>query len=87
VKGSSGRVERLSVITLRASYASKMFQAFRRGEFGNRTIEEFMSELAEIMNTSPEMLRATYITKTVRSSTLPPGRSSMLHGLTKGPIS
>jgi hypothetical protein len=61
VKGLSGRVERLSVMTLRASYASKMFQAFRRGEFGNRTIEEFMSELAEIMNTSPEMLRATYI--------------------------
>jgi hypothetical protein len=61
VKGLSGRVDRLSVMTLRASYASKMFQAFRRGEFGNITIEEFMSELAEIMNTSPEMLRTTYI--------------------------
>jgi hypothetical protein len=61
VKGLSGRVERLSVMPLRASYASKMFQAFRRGEFGSRTIEEFMFELSEIMNTSPEMLRATYI--------------------------
>jgi hypothetical protein len=51
----------VTVMKLRASYASVMFRAFRRGRFPGQTAEHVLSELAEVMNTSPEMLRTTYI--------------------------
>lgn len=59
--GLSGDLSRVTVMTLRASFASMMFRAFRQGKFPGRSSEEFLSELAEIMNTSTEMLRTTYI--------------------------
>jgi hypothetical protein len=59
--GLSGDLSRVTVMTLRASFASMMFRAFQQGKFPGRCSEEFLSELAEIMNTSTEMLRTTYI--------------------------
>jgi hypothetical protein len=59
--GLSGDLSRVTVMTLRASFASIMFRSFRRGKFPGRSSEEFLSELAEVMNTSTEMLRTTYI--------------------------
>jgi hypothetical protein len=61
VSGLSGDLSRVTIMTVRASYASVMFRAFRRGKIQGLTLEEFMSELSETMNTSPEMLRTTYI--------------------------
>jgi hypothetical protein len=61
VSGLSGDLSRVTVMTVRASYASVMFRAFRRGKIQGLTLEEFLSELSETMNTSPEMLRTTYI--------------------------
>jgi hypothetical protein len=51
----------VTVMTLRASFASVMFHSFRKGKFPGRTSDDFLCELAEIMNTSTEMLRTTYI--------------------------
>jgi hypothetical protein len=61
VSGLKADLSNVTVMTLRASYASVMFRAFRRGRFCGQTAEQFLSELAEAMNTSPEMLRTTYI--------------------------
>jgi hypothetical protein len=59
--GLSKDLSRVEVMTVRASYASVMFQEFRRGKFPNLTAEQFLGDLAETMNTSTEMLRTTYI--------------------------
>jgi hypothetical protein len=48
-------------MTVRASFATVMFRSYRRGKFGDQTSEQFLSYLAEVMNTSVEMLRSTYI--------------------------
>jgi hypothetical protein len=61
LQGLSGDLSRVTVMTVRASFASMMFRSFRKGEFTGRSFEEFLSELAETMNTSVEMLRNTYI--------------------------
>jgi hypothetical protein len=61
VSGLKADLSNVTVMTLRASYASVMFRAFRHGRFPGQTAEQFLSELAEVMNTSPEMLRTTYI--------------------------
>jgi hypothetical protein len=61
VGGLKADISNVTVMTLRASYASVMFRAFRRGRFPGQNAEQFLSELAEVMNTSPEMLRTTYI--------------------------
>jgi hypothetical protein len=61
VSGQKADLSNVTVMTLRASYASVVFRAFRRGRYRGQTAEQFMSELAEVMNTSPEMLRTTYI--------------------------
>jgi hypothetical protein len=61
LQGLSGDLSRVTVMTVRASFASMMFRSFRNGEFSGRCFEEFLSELAETMNTSVEMLRNTYI--------------------------
>jgi hypothetical protein len=60
-RGLSSDISRVTVMTVRASYASVMFRSFRLGKIQGRTLEEFLSELSETMNTSPEMLRTTYI--------------------------
>ena len=54
-------LSRVTVMTLRASYASMMFRSFKKGAFPGQTFEEFLCDLAEVMNTSTEMLRGTYI--------------------------
>jgi hypothetical protein len=59
--GLSGDLSRVTVMTLRASFASIMFRSFQRGRFAGRSLDEFLSELAETMNTSTDMLRTTYI--------------------------
>jgi hypothetical protein len=59
--GLAGDLSRVTVMTVRASYASVMFQSYRRGKFPGLTAEQFLGELAETMNTSIEMLRTTYI--------------------------
>jgi hypothetical protein len=61
VGGLKADLSNVTVMTLRASYASVMFRAYRHGRFPGQTTEQFLSELAEVMNTSPEMLRTTYI--------------------------
>jgi hypothetical protein len=65
VSGVGGLQRDLSFVTpmsLRASYASLLFQAYRDGQVAeDMTTERFLSELAEVMNTSPDMLRTTYI--------------------------
>jgi hypothetical protein len=61
VGGLTGDLSRITVMTVRASFASTMFRSFRRGKFPGRGMEEFLSDLAETMNTSAEMLRTTYI--------------------------
>jgi hypothetical protein len=61
VGGLKADLSNVTVMTLRASYASVMFRAYRHGRFLGQTTEQFLSELAEVMNTSPEMLRTTYI--------------------------
>jgi hypothetical protein len=61
IGGLSEDLSRVTVMTVRASYASVMFQAFRRGKFPGLTAEQFLGDLAETMNTSTEMLRTTYI--------------------------
>jgi hypothetical protein len=59
--GLSGDLSRVTVMTVRASFASMMFRSFRQGSFPGQSCEEFLGELAETMNTSTEMLRNTYI--------------------------
>lgn len=54
-------LSRVTVMTLRASYASMMFRSFKKGAFPGQSFEEFLCDLAEVMNTSTEMLRGTYI--------------------------
>jgi hypothetical protein len=61
VSGLKADLLNVTVMTLRASYASVMFRAFRRGRFPGQTAEQFLSELAEVMKTSPKMRRTTYI--------------------------
>jgi hypothetical protein len=61
VSGLKADLSSVTFMTLRASYASVMFRAFRQGRFPGQTAEQFLSELAEVINTSPEMLRTTYI--------------------------
>jgi hypothetical protein len=56
-----GDLSHVTVMTVRASFASVMFRAFWRGKFAPKTTEEFLDDLAEVMNTSLEMLRTTYI--------------------------
>jgi hypothetical protein len=59
--GLSGDLSRATVMTVRASFASMMFRSFRKGAFPGQSFDEFLCELAEVMNTSTEMLRGTYI--------------------------
>jgi hypothetical protein len=61
VRGLSSDLSRVTVMTVRASYASVMFRSFQSGKFQGLSLEEFLSDLSETMNTSPEMLRTTYI--------------------------
>jgi hypothetical protein len=61
LNGLRGDLSLVTIMTLRASFASVMFRAFRHGKFSPKTTEEFLDELAEVMNTSLEMLRTTYI--------------------------
>jgi hypothetical protein len=61
IGGLRGDLSRVTVMTLRASYASVMFTSFRRGKFPGVTAEQFLADLSETMNTSTEMLRTTYI--------------------------
>jgi hypothetical protein len=55
----------LSAITpmvLRSSFASSVFARYKRGEVGQgQSSEVFLSDLAKLMNTSTEMLSATYM--------------------------
>jgi hypothetical protein len=55
----------LSAITpmvLRSSFASSMFARYKRREVGQgKSSEVFLSDLAKLMNTSTEMLSATYM--------------------------
>jgi hypothetical protein len=55
VSGLRADLSNVTVMTLRASYASVMFRAFCRGRFYGQTAEQLLSELEEVMNTSPEM--------------------------------
>jgi hypothetical protein len=59
--GLSKDLSRVTVMTVRASYASVMFRSFKKGAFPGQSFDEFLCELAEVMNTSTEMLRGTYI--------------------------
>jgi hypothetical protein len=61
IQGLSGDLSRVTVMTVRASFATVMFRAYRNGKFPGQTTEQFLGELAEVMNTSTEMLRTTYI--------------------------
>jgi hypothetical protein len=61
LNGLRGDLSLVTVMTVRASFASVMFRAFRQGKFAPKTTEEFLDDLAEVMNTSLEMLRTTYI--------------------------
>jgi hypothetical protein len=54
-------LSRVTVMTVRASFATVMFRSFRRGKFPDQTSEQFLDSLAGVMNTSMEMLRTTYI--------------------------
>jgi hypothetical protein len=70
VSGLKANLSNVTVMTLRASYESVMFRAFRRGRFPGQTAEQFLSELAEVLNSSPEMLR---------QSTLQPTRGNLMN--------
>jgi hypothetical protein len=59
--GLSGDLSQVTVMTVRASFASIVFRSFRKGAFHGQSFDEVLSELAEVMNTSTEMLRGTYI--------------------------
>jgi hypothetical protein len=49
-------------MVLRSSFASSMFARYKRGEVGQgQSSELFLSDLAKLMNTSTEMLSATYM--------------------------
>jgi hypothetical protein len=49
-------------MVLRSSFASIMFARFKRGELEQgKSTECFLADLAKLMNTSTEMLSATYI--------------------------
>jgi hypothetical protein len=61
INGLNGDLSGVTVMTVRASFATVMFRAFRRGKFPGQTTEQFLGELAEVMNTSTEMLKTTYI--------------------------
>jgi hypothetical protein len=48
--------------SLRSSYATWQFQAYREGQiFQGLREDDFLDTLGKIMNTSPEQLKATYI--------------------------
>lgn len=52
----------ITPMVLRSSFASRMFQKYKRGEVGQQqTLQLFLSDLARLMNTSPEMLMSNYI--------------------------
>jgi hypothetical protein len=52
----------ITTMDLRGSFATMMFGKYRRGmSFKGKTVDEFLNELATMMNTSAEMLRKTYI--------------------------
>jgi hypothetical protein len=57
----SGVLSLVTVMTVRASFASMMFRSFRKGAYPGQIFDEFLCELAEVMNISTEMLRGTYI--------------------------
>jgi hypothetical protein len=61
IPGLHGDISSVTVMTVRASFATVMFRAFRHGKFPGQTTEQFLGELAEVMNTSAEMLKTTYI--------------------------
>jgi hypothetical protein len=61
IQGLSADISSITVMTVLASFATVMFRAFRRGKFPGQTTEQFLGELAEVMNTSTEMLKTTYI--------------------------
>jgi hypothetical protein len=62
IQGLSADLSSVTVMTVRASFETVMFRAFRRGKFPGQTTEQFLGELAEVMITSTEMLKTTYIT-------------------------
>jgi hypothetical protein len=52
----------ITTMDLRGSFATMMFNKYRRGAvFKEKSRDEFLDELASMMNTSAEMLRKTYI--------------------------
>jgi hypothetical protein len=52
----------ITPMILRSSFASTMFARFKRGELGEeKSVESFLANLAKLMNSSAEMLMATYI--------------------------
>jgi hypothetical protein len=56
-----GDLSHVTVMTVRAFFTSVSFPACRRGKFAPKTTNEFLDDLAEVLNTSLEMLRTTYI--------------------------
>ena len=61
-------LEKVSAMTLRASYASMMLEKHRRGEtLGRMNEDKFLDYLAKIMNTSREQLKETYISTSTDS--------------------
>jgi hypothetical protein len=52
----------ITPMVVRSSFASVMFKKYKEGRFPDAgTLEEFLSNLGRIMNTSPEMLMSNYI--------------------------
>jgi hypothetical protein len=52
----------ITPMVLRSSFATMMFKKFKAGQVGDgRTLEQFLSDLGKLMNTSPEMLMSNYM--------------------------
>jgi hypothetical protein len=52
----------ITPMVLRSSFASIMFKKFKDGSIDDgKTLEQFLSDLGQVMNTSPEMLMSNYM--------------------------
>jgi hypothetical protein len=62
VRNQDPELKGITPMVIRSSFASVMFRKYKEGKFPDAgTLEQFLSNLGGIMNTSPEMLMSNYV--------------------------
>jgi hypothetical protein len=86
IGGLSKDMSRVTVMTVRASYASMMSRSFRKGAFPGQSGDQFLCDLAEVMNISTEMLRGDTMLLMEKSFMRPPVLFCMFQGRSRNKI-